>query len=52
MRPNAAVIEKAKTVGITMAEVKAMTGWSKTVDQGCERSLSRRVSAATLLMVP
>ena len=26
----AAVIEKAKTVGITMAEVKAMTGWSKT----------------------
>jgi hypothetical protein len=24
------VIEKAKTVGITMAEVKAMTGWSKT----------------------
>ena len=22
--------EKAKTVGITMAEVKAMTGWSKT----------------------
>jgi hypothetical protein len=26
----AAVIEKAKTVGITMAEVKAMTGWTKT----------------------
>jgi hypothetical protein len=26
----AAVLEKAKTVGITMAEVKAMTGWSKT----------------------
>jgi hypothetical protein len=25
-----AVIEKARTVGITMAEVKAMTGWSKT----------------------
>jgi hypothetical protein len=25
-----AVLEKAKTVGITMAEVKAMTGWSKT----------------------
>jgi hypothetical protein len=26
----AAVLEKAKTVGITMAEVKAMTGWTKT----------------------
>ena len=26
----AAVLEKAKTVGITMAEVKAMTGWAKT----------------------
>jgi hypothetical protein len=26
----AAVIEKAKTVGITMAEVRAMTGWAKT----------------------
>jgi hypothetical protein len=26
----AAVIEKAKTIGITMAEVKAMTGWLKT----------------------
>ena len=25
-----AVLEKAKTVGITMAEVKAMTGWTKT----------------------
>ena len=26
----AAVIEKAKTTGITMAQVREMTGWSKT----------------------